>query len=134
MTAKELRIGNFVYYKHKYGVEIGEISHLTDIGFFSVRIGDMEYDGKAYNSIYHCIKPIPITEDILLNCGFKKQNDGEYITIYTKSDCIDILCQKNVYYPYNYHYGIFLGKELKSIHELQNVVFALTGQELEIEI
>lgn len=134
MTANELRIGNFVYCKHKDGVEVGKISHLTDIDFITAKIGDVEYDGKAYNSIYHCIEPIPIAEDILLNCGFEKQNNGEYVTIYTKSDCIDILCQKNVYYPYNFYDDIILGKELKYVHELQNVIFALTGKELEVKL
>lgn len=123
MTAKKLRIGNKIWRPCCYD-EVAEIRENGIIGSDRLR-GIIPFSE---------IKPIPITEDILLNCGFKKQNNGEYITIYTKTGCIDILCQKNVYYPYNYYEDIFLGKELKYVHELQNVVFVLTGQELEIDI
>lgn len=51
-----------------------------------------------------------------MNCGFEKEHNEEYITIYTKDNCIEILCQKNVYYPYDCHFDVCFGKELKYVH------------------
>ena len=123
MTAGKLRIGNIIWRPCCYD-EVVEIRENGIIGSDRLR-GIIPFSE---------IKPIPITENILLNCGFKKEHNGEYITIYKKDDCIEILCQKNVYYPYDYHFDVCLGKELKYVHELQNTVFVLTGKELEIKL
>lgn len=131
MKVEELRIGNLVYCKTENGLKVGKISSLTDFGFIEAVIDSVKYGGRVE---YEVIEPIPITEDILLNCGFEKETNGDYITIYTKIGCISIVCQKKCYYPYDYDYGVFIGKELKFVHELQNAVFVLTGEVLEIEL
>ena len=70
MKSKEFRIGNAVFDK------FGEIAIIDTIGFNSVRLSTNKY--KAENQYYDEIKPIPLTEEILLKCGFKKHKLAGY--------------------------------------------------------
>jgi hypothetical protein len=104
MKASELRIGNYIQNSH------GTISN---VGI--VMLGG-QYD-------YH---PIPLTEEWLLKFGFEQISDRVYIK--------------------NYHYGYEFGitnifvikndncfmryKHIQYVHELQNLYFALTNEEL----
>lgn len=66
-------------------------------------------------------KPIPLTEEWLLRFGFGQMRNKFYkkhVTL-TKSEGF---------------YVAFVQDELKSVHQLQNLYFALTGEELEINL
>lgn len=119
MKVEELRIGNLIW-RPCCNDKVVEIRDNGIIGL----------DRSRGIILLSEIKPIPITEDILLSYGFEKEHNGEYVTIYTKKDCIEILCQKNVYYPYDSYSDVCLGRELKYVHELQNAIFILKGNEL----
>lgn len=75
-------------------------------------------------------KPIPLTEEILLKCGF--YYDTDYLTF-----CIpDCTIQLDNYADEGYMCIIF-GEELyliKHLHQLQNLYFALIGKELKVEL
>lgn len=81
--------------------------------------------------------PIPLTEGILLNCGFEKINkNGELY--FLKGDCFE-LHQFNQYGHFSYTCGDnlkgnFVSTRIDSLHHLQNLYFALTGKELEVKI
>lgn len=106
MEAKELRLGNYVY----------------NGGIISLDI-EMLY---AFNECLYDLQPIPITEQWLLDLGFKAKKAynrtfyyadsfNEWKVIYQ-----DGLIKRN-------------GKVIKHIHQLQNLYFALTGQELKLK-
>lgn len=121
MKPQELRIGNIIYFSLKSDngrksagkVKLSEIEHL------------MHNDG-VFN-----YEPIPLTEEILLKCGFKK-GIGEFQ--HCKLGAIRLLPIHNR--PYFLVKSIS-GDPISSInflHQLQNLYFALTGEELTVNI
>lgn len=80
--------------------------------------------------------PIPLNRDILLKCGFGEV--GMYENVYHK-DNIRIHLDKSgetgtaLFIQYNDDESIF-SKEVSSLHQLQNLHFALSGKELECTI
>lgn len=117
MKANELRLGNWVNLPHgdvqiKYFIEIG--AHFTD------------NNGGTFESLH----PIPLTEEWLLKFGFMKHPiKTEYL--HTKMGGLRII----TYYGNNYLVKTIRGDaitSLKYVHQLQNLYFALTGEELEI--
>ena len=108
MVAQELRIGNWVH------VSLMDRSLSTD------RL--IHY--RDFESIYGgwlLFEPIPLTSEWLEKCknddyGFYQQSDGSY-------SLIDDYGDGSTYYIGNLRY----------VHQLQNLYFALTGQELTIK-
>lgn len=106
MKANELRIGNIV---NRQGTEIRVDG--SDIKWFE--------DGS-----YLGIEPIPLTEEWFVRFGFNKANE------YYKKQCNDFVLGiriEDFFMPYISH------TKLIHVHQLQNLYFALTGEELEIK-
>jgi hypothetical protein len=119
MQSKELKIGNIVnvYLRNQtQEIEIEKIEK-NYINNFSIT----------------SIKPIPITEEWLLKLGFeieRKQN-GDLQADFNKS-------RFNVYYKNSYNGFLFCDNDtvlttINHIHQLQNLYFVLTGEELKIK-
>jgi len=119
MDSKELRIGNYVYFK---GVEV-------DV--FSIEKNPIDWERvngvRCEENYVSAIKPIPLTEEWLLKFGFDSNGwKGEfikyaegYIYLFGEESCIFAQAYKI---------------EIKHVHQLQNLYFALTGEELTIKI
>ena len=132
IQANELRIGNLVSFE---GMAETIASIHSDN---TVRLRDKV--GKEHGCFYtSLIKPVPLTEEWLLKMGFLKiKNKGlqkdEYPYAYTKTlhfwlaqrDYIDRFC---VYYKNTSTNYVYIGY----LHQLQNLYFALTGEELTIK-
>ncbi len=106
MKANELRINNYL---QDFGGNIAQVIYLTK-------------DKIILES------PIPLTEEWLLKFGFKRQINQPYAD-YILNDwgiCYEI--DTNNYFWYDYD-----KLEIKYVHQLQNIYFALTGDELEIK-
>lgn len=79
---------------------------------------------------------IPLTPQILEKCGFKRIDDGkddDFEEMYEteRGDRIDN--EKGTYkWWHNDRYYSYV--ELKTVHQLQNLYFALTGQELTVNL
>lgn len=109
MEAKELRIGNWVE------GSFGNYLQMTADDFMRIHVNGED-------------NPIPLTEEILLKAGFSKKVDLIW-SIYTK-DWIGLYKMDGTpYYEVDDTYT-----KIKSVHQLQNLYFALTGEELEIEL
>lgn len=111
MNPTELRIGNFV----------SDI-HASDSFFAKVRKIECSrcYYG-GYHSAYSDLKPIPLNEEWLLKLGFKpfsKDWSKSVIIIHTRKR--GYVLRKSV-------------PTIKYVHQLQNLFFALTGEELELK-
>jgi hypothetical protein len=138
MKANELRVGNYVYGK--------EIETVKAIGIE----GYIWFDYKRNLLVEHC-QPISLTEEWLEKFGFKAWDDKK--TIYTLERHIDkynntcfrfwLQLDKLVFdYIQNEIHpteSIFDDKniirlEVKYVHQLQNLYFALTGEELTIKV
>lgn len=132
MEAKELRIGNYV----------------TDRGGKALRIDWFEREKVCCERItingiqlhplterFEFCKPIELTEELLLKLGFEKCNDLD--TFYS----LDIMngWTKIYYTPKHNIFEISISYhasavKIKYLHQLQNLYFALTGEELKIEL
>jgi hypothetical protein len=134
MKAQELRIGNLV--KTPRGIK-----SINGLGFKDTVVSSKDYYA-TFNNLHegyfldHC-EPIPLTEEILLKAGFVSGGAKQwlFITLDKKDEC--------------YLYFNPLGKgiaidqngiecsfeiELNYLHQLQNLYFALTNEELTINL
>jgi len=126
MTAQELRIGNWVSYR---GEKEGVVSSIGSNGFETIRVFNTLPFGSSDLEEY---EPIPLTEEWLLRFGFEVAKAYDSINRYSKGKFELYSCPN----PDNwaYEYAIMVGKisiELKHVHQLQNLYYALTGEELE---
>jgi hypothetical protein len=120
MKESELRLGNYVQNKGR----IIMVTHLASEDYWS---GD---DGPA--------EPIPLTPEWLEKCGFKYDTENDYgyiLDIGRKSFCVataqddDLLLLYRSDIGLGYHQLMFV----EHLHQLQNIIFALTGEELVIK-
>lgn len=129
MSTKELRIGNIVIDDEGNTVIIEQITGDNILESAKVSRPTEKGNRLLYSSN---IYPIPLTEEILLKCGFKKTNydsyfetkkwsNGESIITVTDDDCL--VSMENTF-----------NKRCEDLHQLQNLYFALTGQELTINL
>lgn len=127
MKASELRIGNYL-------LCYGKLRQVVEIGLHGFLATSTE--GQSAHSFEHAMyQPIPITEEWLLNFGFKDN------TIRCGLIKISVRPFETVIQ------GIIAGKwkvtllddipamlrSVQYVHELQNLYFALTGEELTIK-
>ena len=122
MKANELRIGNFVYHNYEI-IEIKSL-HLKD-------------DDVNDEMPFHAIYGIKLTEEWLLKFGFKeiKNEPQQWFKIKTKKKGVNLeisLKQKRVIlFKHNGYYSDCIYP--KYVHQLQNLYFALTHDELKIK-
>jgi len=135
IKANELRIGNLIQ-----GEEIGEVIKIdiTD----GRHILTSEEDGGGEDDFY----PILLTEEWLLKFGFEWETEEKNhiqlslpdknlypeskITFYQLGKSIDIHCQL---YQSGYLDGMFTTFAVKYVHQLQNLYFSLTNEELTLK-
>jgi hypothetical protein len=130
MKASELRIWNLVNYETERESVTMEITY--------------EYIRLIHNGA-NKFKPIPLTEEWLLKLGFKNDGTKEDNEFYSKeilgdnkstykifirindgiSDC---LISEKISYSESEH--VIVPKFVKHVHQLQNLYFALTNEEL----
>lgn len=123
MKAEELRIGNVVLHKKT-------IVKINDIGraWHTHRVLPIEkFSAPSRKCRVKEYSPIPLTEEILLDCGFEKTYGLRFqIDDILMLDMGDLTAGIN---PYD----IFWIGDCKYVNQLQNLYFALTGQELEFK-
>ena len=129
MEAKELRIGNWVLVENDHET----IKAITQTAFLCALDGK----GDGHMQLHKDVYPIQLTEEWLIKFGFKKENN----TIYSISDKLSFnevgrwhffKNENNSFTPHIKRENKFswIGKEIKHVHQLQNLYFALTGEEL----
>jgi hypothetical protein len=121
MKASELRIGNLVFEKGDI-FEITSISRGGDLRLFSSK--------ENHSSGISKVEPIPLTEEWLVRLGFTVgtpySNDRGFFSpckYYFFEGDIEFLLFVSGGRPIN-------NIELEHVHQLQNLYFALTGEEL----
>lgn len=118
MEANELRIGNYI--KTKQGVE--QFTPFMMFGMYNTEVLSVERFDDRY-------KPIPLTEEWILDFGLKKEKDRSMGFNYTNNSKRFKLVRGNKGYGVknsNYY-------KTKYVHQLQNLYFSLTGEELTIK-
>ena len=115
MDARELREGN--YFKYSDSVRANKVPN----DYYTVE-GWNHYDLNEYK------EPIPLTEEWLRRLGFERGNCGE-IVLFNKVFTIEVEDNK-FWFGCDCH---SIEREIKHVHQLQNLYFALTGEELKIK-
>ena len=136
IDVKELRVGNLVLGYYAYNDENDQEQEITSVcRVLSIdSVGAHEYPlwveaiGKA-NDVeeYDGFVAIPLTEEWLIDLGFRKDEETNYrwfmedwLAYDLDDNCIRIAD--------SWEFG-----KRKYVHELQNLFFALTGEELELK-
>lgn len=115
MKPNELRIGNWVNTMHGYG-RINEIGMCG--GGFTIEHGYHDEDW---------LEPIPLTPEILE----RAMGSERYIKA---GEIIKGFKDGYLFGFSDNEYGMEEFTELKYLHQLQNLYFALTGEELEVKL
>lgn len=127
MKATELRIGNWVY----------NSTTRNNMQVYPMMIPQLCNIEKEYGSLKDSnIKPIPLTEEMLLKCGFDKDGDYEYFFVGEFTNYI-LEEQSKGGYMLGVNQGCctnFFCWDIKYLHQLQNLYFALCEKELEVSI
>ena len=133
MKVTELRIGNFI--SINFGnCDDGKI--VTVDGVSDCEIYNEEHGYSPCNEF----KPIPLTEQWLLDFGFEETIEGSFIKEFDGSTLI-IFIINGVAQPIYKHYSSYSENEIdvvnavcllpvEYVHQLQNLFFALTQEEL----
>lgn len=125
MKARELRIGNWVKGNRPFKVLPKDI------------LVSYNHEKQQGESRY---LPIPLTEEILLKCGFELGSNGWYSLESWLFDfnCLDIsINQEFAAIEYGSRYDTHacnLTGNIRYLHQIQNLYFALTNEELEINL
>ena len=118
MKYTELRIGKIIRVKSS-GVN-KTVSCLLDNGRM--------YTKELLDGGEDFFEGVPLTTDILKAAGFFKQKETQYAKIYNM--------EAGTIFTINYVDGVFAptthGTEFRFVHQLQNLYFALFGQELDL--
>jgi hypothetical protein len=139
MKASELRIGNWV--KDRY--DLTQPILIESIGTKGINIYPDD-DGKPYGMhsarienefLFSEIQPIILTEEWLLKFGFWKRDGGN-----TWNNPVGnyryAIHQTSMLYPFDVRSTdphVYFIDTVKHVHSLQNLIFALTEEELQIQ-
>jgi hypothetical protein len=123
MEANELRVGNLIETPYGFS-KIDEVGLKDGNGYVKIKNKNMGY-------YLEVCSPIQLTDEILLKCGFEKVDEYYFLNGYWASFDADFplcfgndgCCQREI-----------IKQNIKHLHQLQNLYFALTGEELQITL
>ena len=115
MKAKNFRLGNTIKFGER---EINISRHDID------NIAKMEITEGAISELY---KPTALTEKWLTDFGFVNENEcWNNGTI----NIMHVISDNHFEFQFQFPYTHWSKNEIKYVHELQNLYFSLTGEEL----
>jgi len=106
MRASELRIGNYI--------------ENTDSQMASYMVVNADVIKQNEHTMYASLEPIPLTEEWLLKLGAKRD----------KIDNTYYLSELEIMLPNFFRYKTSIISRIDYVHQLQNLYFALRGEEL----
>lgn len=122
IKANELRIGNWV----KVENDFERVDNILEDGAYCY----LSKEAESVFQPYSFINPIPLTEEWLLKMGFDE------IDIEENKNNVRVFHLNGIYCNtlYGVYYYTHLLKQIQYVHQLQNLYFALTGEELEVKL
>ena len=153
MKAESLRIGNWVEYFGK-NKQIDGIKSMSTKEGYAVEIISTDIHGNSISEYSPLdslsLKPIPLTEEWLLRFGFESDNyelhetylidisrperydhDSYLKILVMDDDCYVDISEKEIH-PDTIENNVNL-KQIQYVHEVQNLYFVLTGEELKLK-
>lgn len=136
IKANELRIGNYILINSK----ISKIFNVSDEGVNMVIDTLGHFPINEFEKLSDCTA-IPLTPEILEKCGFKRDtvyfyrySIGSFNIHKTLKDFKKADTKENRCFRLALDLGEFLKTEIQYLHQLQNLYFALTGEELNVKL
>lgn len=131
IQSNDLRIGNWVYFTGNGNNNPVKVMELWQTQLVS------DYMGNHLCLFYSDddLQPIPLTPEILLSCGFEKVRDLTYVIVHSDNLHI-VFIQSGIGFNITVTgaFGMVGLSDCYSVHQLQNLYFALTNTELEIKL
>lgn len=133
MRANELRIGNWIHSLEDGDYQIEQLCRYSNTSK-NQNIGALYRNGSIWTDLEY-IEPIPLTEDWLMKFGFESNGDEHEEEFYHKKhDCFGVkftnFVEDGIAHIWD---ASFTGAPIKYVHQLQNLVHALTGEELTVK-
>lgn len=128
IRTEELRIGNYVK-----SVRTGGVIEVDWVAIKYVHDGNTLPPAHGMGSVY---EPIPLTEEVLLKCGFVKSSNKLMFLPMPKIKA-ELHYEKHNYgnvITIQSDFGMLIPDDIEYVHKLQNLYFALTGAELDINL
>jgi len=119
MEARELRIGNYIGYK-EVDLNVGQ----EIIKQYQCTINDIAEIERG--NICNRYSPIPLTEEWLVRFGFEVYEFDHKASQYRHGNRLLVIRDDNCFYDYGADVNV------KYVHQLQNLYFSLTNEELTI--
>lgn len=131
MKTTELKQGN--------NLLINDINEVCRIKYISSKYISYETKSRIGRCLIDCLTPIKLSEEILLKCGFKEEINSSMVKFWKKNNF-------TIYHEYYKHSVVddlewfFLSStefdrlRIYSLHQLQNLYFALTNEELTVNL
>lgn len=144
IQAKDLRLGNKVLNVTGEVITVQQILQHTVVYNNYLQVGKekaalysssvLSYTAKVVEVIeeaeYLNLSPIPLTSEILESCGFRNFKRDEWILSFDRSHADFEFTAEGL----KMREPAAFKRPIKYLHQLQNVVFALTGNELELAL
>lgn len=120
IQANEIRIGNLFLHTNENGTFNVVVKEVLESGI------NTHFNNGTWFIGLDNICPIPLTEEILIKAGFESHYHG-----FIRNERIFIEETLN-----GWNIGFFgiTMREIDYLHELQNLIFALTGEEIKIDL
>lgn len=136
VDVRELRIGNFFKISVCDNFRVDEIYKKED-GFYYVK-NNIGYNESYLYGVVEDLQPIPLMEELLMKCGMNECEDASIVRYAKRNGKFKmnimiyelkkyIICINNVESGDQVY-----SREVKYLHQLQNIYFDFTGKELEI--
>lgn len=130
----EIRLGNWVI-ENKNGNDC--YAQIEGIKLVDAENTNCIIETQYQTTPIEYISPIPLTEEILLKCGFENIYKSEYRNKFDHNKLLYIgydfsLCEDKSMEGFRY-YGKYIS-HIKYLHQLQNLYWCLCGEELEINL
>ena len=123
----ELRIGNYVFHE-------GKPLRITNVLDWCVNMEFGEMSGDRNDEIdINEIEHIPLTEELLLKCGFERSKTHDRYFVKDNIFAISTADDKFRFIQGNLVCQLIL-REIKYVHQLQNLIYSLTEEELQINL
>ena len=119
----DLRYGNKLLFLGEE-VTFEFVDQIREDGVFWIQVKERKIAHKNFQ-----FKPIPLTEEWLFRFGFEKVEDDDYLEIKLFSS-LKILWLGYLAIEINGYFTALSEKEQVYVNQLQNLYFALTGEEL----
>lgn len=138
IDVRELRIGNFFKISVCDNFRVDEIYKKED-RFYYVK-NNIGYNESYLYGVVEDLQPIPITEEMLMKCGMNECEDASIVRYVCRNGKFKmnimlyelkkyIICINNVESGEQ-----VCSREVKYLHQLQNIYFDFTGKELEVNL